>query len=133
MPDTEIPTSKSSMSVEMAKLICSNCKAAELDTMYGNPPLQPSTRCNCSGCVPLEMPKKPPQRRPKGEVQLNLTKEMKELATKRLIGFQREIYLTTDPKTSLVHSLFSHDYFPADSSPEWLACYSNSPRGLSMT
>ena len=99
MPDTGTPASKSTMSVEMAKLICSKCKTTELDTMYGNPPLQSSTRCNCSGCVPLETPKRPSQRRPKGEAQLSLTKEMKELAMKRLISLRQEIYLTADSKT----------------------------------
>jgi len=99
IPDTKTPTSKSSMSEEMAKLIVSKCKTAELDSMYRNPPLQPSTHCNCSGCVQKpEMPQKPQRRRPKGEVQLSLTKEMKELVTEWLIGLREEIYLTADSK-----------------------------------
>ena len=96
--DTDTPAAKSSMSEEMAKLIVSKCKTTELDAVYRNPPLQPPVRCNCSGCVPApETPKNRPQWQPKGEVQLNLTKEMKERATKRLIGFRQEIYLTADP------------------------------------
>jgi len=95
--DTDAPTIKSSMSEEMAKLIVSKCKTTELDTVYGNPSLQSSVQCHCSGCVPTpEMPKKRPQRQPKGEARL--TKEMKELATKRFIELREEIYLATDLK-----------------------------------
>ena len=92
----ETPASKSSMSTEIAKLIVSKCKTNELDAMYGNPLLYPSTQCNCSGCVPEpQPPKKSPQQQPKGE----LTKEMKEVATKRLIELQEEIHAATDLKT----------------------------------
>ena len=89
-------TSKSSMSEEMAKLIVSRCKTKALDTMYGNPTVHPLMRCNCSGCIPeLATPKKP-QRRPKGEV--HLMKEMKELATRRLVDLREEIYAAADSK-----------------------------------
>ena len=93
--------SKSSMSKEMAKLIIADCKTDALDAMYENPILHSPTRCNCSGCVPEPAtPKKPRQRRAKGEVYL--TKEMKEFATNRLIELREEMYLAdskalTDP------------------------------------
>ena len=88
--------SKSSMSVEMARLIISKCKTDELDAMYENSILHPPTRCNCSDCIPEQASKKP--RRPKGEVR-SLTKEMKELAMKRLIRLREEIYGTLDSNT----------------------------------
>ncbi|KAF9645276.1 P-loop containing nucleoside triphosphate hydrolase protein [Thelephora ganbajun] len=98
--DMETPSmAKSSMSVEMAKLIISGCKTNELDAMYENPVLHPSTQCNCSGCVPeQEVSKKSPQRRAKRETRFNLTKEMKEIVTKRLIRLREEIYITADSK-----------------------------------
>lgn len=90
-------TSKSLMSVEMAQLIISECKTNKLDEMYKNPTLHPSTQCNCSDFIPeSKIPKKSPQRQPKGGVRFNLTKEMKELAMKRLIALREEIYIATN-------------------------------------
>ena len=103
--DTETAlASKSLMSMEMAQLIVSECKTSELDKMYENPSHHPPTRCNCSSCVPEPaVPKRSPQRRPKGEAHSNLTKEMKDFVTKQLIELREEIYVTassnmlTDP------------------------------------
>ena len=85
-------TSKSSMSVEMARLIVSTCKTSELDTTYENPVLHPSPRCNCSDCVPEPAVSKKPQQRSKGD----LTKEMKEIAMKRFTDLREELYATAD-------------------------------------
>jgi superfamily II DNA/RNA helicase len=99
--DTETAlASRSSMSTEMAQLIVSECKTSELDKMYENPSHHPPTRCNCSSCVPEPaVPKSSPQRRPKGEALLNLTKEMKDVATRRLIELREEIFVTADSNT----------------------------------
>ena len=87
-----------SMSAEMAKLIISGCKTSELDTIYDNPVFPSSARCNCSDCIPeQEVSRKSPQRR-KGETNLNLTKEMKEITMKRLIGLREEIYTAANSK-----------------------------------
>ena len=93
-------TLKSSMSVEMARLIVSKCKTNELDTIYNNPVLHPPAKCNCSDCVPEgKVSKKPLHRQPKGRAHLDLTKEMKDLLTKRLIGLREEIYNATGSGT----------------------------------
>ena len=96
---TKTSKSKSPMSTETAQLIISKCKTNTLDAMYDNPVFHPPARCNCSDCVPESVVSKKPQRRPKGEAHLNLTKEMKEVATKRLVRVRTEIYAAADSRT----------------------------------
>lgn len=94
-PDTETP----SMSAEMAKLIVSGCKTNELDAIYENAVPRPFNKCNCSGCLPEQVvSKESPKRQPKRETHLNLTKEMKEVATERLVCLWEEIYVAADSK-----------------------------------
>ena len=82
-------SSKSSVSQSMAELITSDCKTCSLDRLYKNPPLDKLPQCNCSGCAPEPETSK---RRPKREAR-GLTKEMRELATKRLVALRKKIFV----------------------------------------
>jgi len=96
-------TGAASMSKQMAELIVPGCKTTALDRMYENPSLGELLQCNCSGCIPeLETKKQPPKRRAKGEAP-PLTKEMKEVAMKKLVALRKKIFTkeiqsaSTDP------------------------------------
>ena len=108
-PSAKASSSKSLMSVEMARLIISTCKTGELDKTYENPASHPSTQCNCSDCIPEpEVPKK----RQKGEGRSNLTKEMKEVAMKRFIGLREELYAAADSTTLANPFLVLPEFLP---------------------
>lgn len=79
---------KSSMSKPMAELIIANCKTALLDRLYKNPQLG-KFQCNYSSCAPE--PKASKQQQKRG--MHYLTKEMRELATKKFIALRKKIFI----------------------------------------
>ena len=85
-------SSKSSMSKLMAELIIANCKTALLDRLYKNPQLG-EFQCNCSGCAPEPEASKRRQKRGMHD----LTKEMRELATKKFIALRKKIFIEEAP------------------------------------